>query len=445
MFNPVRLHLYPNNAAKKQEFKSETKNRLFEDNKGMNKKENLSFTADKTVRLTQTLLRDGNQSLRRPLSFKEKDKLYRLLAKDGYGTIEVGFPTANDREFEACQHLAGLSRDDKINPFNAATMALTRAIKKDIESTWNAIKHGCKPMIQIAYGVNEDQVRNVYRTTYEEMGRRTLEIVKFAAGLTKSVPGARIRVGFEHFFDVKPAQMDSTLNIMGEFVKAGAGNITLANTVERTTPKHVAQMTKETVARMHSIDRSVIIGIHPHNDKGRAVDTALHSVEAGVKDVDVSTYGLGERQGGNLNAEQFIKVLEDDYGYRTGIQRDTMYHAGETLLRMRPDGIMLKSPNETYSGMHINGVSKVPYLYSPVPQKLLKLSEGRKEKIFTSQSGGTKLWQILEEQGHQTPQDKAEVKRIAYAMSNYAADVESQGQTCPSDKVIAHYYELLKR
>lgn len=417
----------------------------------MNNKQNCSKKFDKNessfaakqIQLTQCLLRDGNQSLRKPLNFAEKDQLFRLFALDGYKFIEIGFPTANDREFKSCQHLAALSLNPIVNPNSTGISVLTRSIKDDLARSWDAVKDGMKPEITMIYGVNPEQIEKVYKTTLSVMNEKVLHAIEYIKNLMQSNPKATVRVAFEHFFDVPPENISYIIGAIKSCIATGADSIVFANTVERTTPEYVAKILKKVVPEVRMFNPDVSIGIHLHNDKGRAMETALKAIKSGIDRFDVSTYGIGERQGGNLHAENFIRVAEDDYNIRTGINRETMYHAGEHLrFMLRKNEAPLKSPNETYSGIHVHGNSSILGLYDPVDPELLKISQ-REEFIFTSQSGGLRLWQILESFGHQPPADLNKTKKLTKIITNYVADIEDKGSTVPNNELIKYYRNLI--
>lgn len=242
-------------------------------------------------------LRDGNQALEEPMDTARKERLFRLLTKIGYREIEVGFPSASETDFAFTRHLI----DQKLIPSEATIQVLTQAREHHIMRTFQAIE-GAKKAIVHLYNATSA----LHREVVFGLGRRG--VVSLAVeGATiirecaekRSEGDIRFEYSPECFSQTEP---EFTLEICEAIIEVFDPTpeepliINLPATVEVAPPNCFADQV-EWFIRNVSRRESLIISVHPHNDRGTAIAAAEMAMLAGCERVEGTLLGNGERTG----------------------------------------------------------------------------------------------------------------------------------------------------
>lgn len=244
-----------------------------------------------------TDLRDGNQSLIEPMSVASKLRFFDLLIKIGFKEIEVGFPSASQTDFDFVRKLI----DENRIPDDVTIIGLTQARQDLIERTAEAMAgaktamihlyNACAPSFRrIVFNMEKDQIKNIAVT-----GTR---LVKEAI---KAYPETKWRYQYspEVFSTTEPEFALEVCNaVTAEWQPTPEDPIVfnLPATIEATTPNLYADQ----IEWMHNnLDRrdSIILSLHPHNDRGTGVAAAELGVMAGADRVEGCLFGNGERTG----------------------------------------------------------------------------------------------------------------------------------------------------
>ncbi len=339
-------------------------------------------------------LRDGNQALRKPWNLVEKEIIFKQLVKLGVQAIEVGFASASESDFQACEHLA------KIAPDNIVISSLSRAKKHEIEISWNAIRHAAKPRLHIVYPVSSFAIENMLKISNEQVIANVREAISFARGLA----GTRGEVQFsgEHFGDCIENQ-DFAIEVFQAAIDCGADVINLANTVERYRPMIFLNMIEQVVK---SLRGDIVISVHTHNDLGMATATTVESFFKGVTQIETSLNGLGERAG-NTNLFEVACALYN-CGESVDLHMEEIYPTAILVSQMSGIPIHEKAPligSDVFahrSGIHQDGVNKTKHLkksaYGAIDPQIIGRADGHRI-TFTSQSGSSAIKSILEKEG----------------------------------------------
>ena len=339
-------------------------------------------------------LRDGNQALRKPWNLSEKEIIFKQLVKLGVQAIEVGFASASESDFKACEHLA------KIAPKDIVISSLSRAKKSEIEISWNAIKHAARPRIHIVYPVSSFAIEHMLKISNEKV----IENVKEAVSFARSLAGSRGEVQFsgEHFGDCVDTQ-EFAIEVFQAAIDSGANVINLANTVERYRPMIFLEMIEKVVKGLHG---NITISVHTHNDLGMATATTVESYFKGVTQIETSLNGLGERAG-NTNLFEVACALYN-CGEWVDLNMEEIYPTALIVSKMSGIPIHEKAPligSDVFahrSGIHQDGVNKTKHLkksaYGAIDPKVIGREDGHRI-TFTSQSGGGAIKSILSEKG----------------------------------------------
>ena len=347
-------------------------------------------------------LRDGNQALKKPWNTRQKEIIFNQLVKLGVQGIEVGFSGSSDMDFEACQHLASIA------PANIVISGLARAVEKDIIKVAEAIKQANKPRIHTFIAMSPFNMEHVLRKSPDDIRKIAIHAVKYA----KSLMGEKGEVQFsvEHFGDCGE-NLNFVIDSLQEIVAAGACVINLPNTVERTRPLEFVKMVKEVV---NALPKDTVIAVHCHNDLGMATATTVESFFAGAKQLECSLNGLGERAG-NTNIYEVATSLYN-CGVDPNINMSAIYESAIIVAEMSDIGIYEKSPLigpdalAHRSGIHQDGALKTKNMekgaYRPIHPSLIGRDDNE-HLGFTSQSGKTALYEIINRTGYPITIDEA--------------------------------------
>ena len=244
-----------------------------------------------------TDLRDGNQALIEPMSVERKLEMFQLLVNIGFKEIEVGFPSASQTEFNFVRRLI----EENLIPDDVTIQVLTQAreslIRRTIESLQGARKatvhvyNACAPVMRkVVLGMDEDG------------------IVEMAVGQTKLVKQLvaehpETEWGFEYspemFSDTELAFSKRVVDAVVEAWGATPQNkciINLPSTVEHCTPNVFADMIEWMHRNLAKRD-SIILSVHPHNDRGTGIAAAELALMAGAERLEGCLFGNGERTG----------------------------------------------------------------------------------------------------------------------------------------------------
>ena len=241
-------------------------------------------------------LRDGNQALIDPMQVEEKIEMFQYLIKLGFRDIEIGFPAASQIEFDFLRQLV----DRKLIPDDVRVQVLTQCREELLDRTFEAIQ-GIKKVIVHIYNSTSTLQRDVV------FGMEKDEIIDIAVKGTRMVKERAKDFPGEIILEYSPesftgTEMDFALEICTAVQKEWGPTkenpiiINLPSTVEMTTPNVYADQIEW--MNKHFEDReSIILSVHPHNDRGTGVASAELAILAGADRVEGTLFGNGERTG----------------------------------------------------------------------------------------------------------------------------------------------------
>ena len=244
-----------------------------------------------------TDLRDGNQALIEPMSVERKLEMFQLLVKIGFKEIEVGFPSASQTEFNFVRRLI----EENLIPDDVSIQVLTQAreslIRRTIESLQGVKKaiihvyNACAPVMRkVVLGLDEDGI--------VEMAVSQTKLVK---QLVAEHP--ETEWGFEYSPETfSDTELDFSKRVVDAVVDAWGATpqnkciINLPTTVEHCTPNIFADMIEWMHRNLAKRD-SIILSVHPHNDRGTGIAAAELALMAGAERLEGCLFGNGERTG----------------------------------------------------------------------------------------------------------------------------------------------------
>jgi 2-isopropylmalate synthase len=242
-------------------------------------------------------LRDGNQALIDPMDAERKLRMFKLLVKMGYKEIEVGFPSASQTDFDFCRQLI----DEGHIPDDVTIQVLTQCRDHLIERTFDAIKGATSAIVHFYNSTSVLQRRVVFGLPKEGIIDIALQGARLCRKLEETVPETQV------FYEYSPESYTGTelefaveiCNAVIEVIDPTPDRkmiINLPATVEMATPNVYADSIEWMVRHLDRRE-SVVVSLHPHNDRGEGVAAAELGYLAGADRIEGCLFGNGERTG----------------------------------------------------------------------------------------------------------------------------------------------------
>ncbi|PVU96111.1 hypothetical protein BB561_001363 [Smittium simulii] len=308
-----------------------------------------------------TSLRDGEQSPGVTLNIDEKLAIAKQLSRLGVDVIEAGFPIASPGDFLAVQKIAQEvgplmeGREEIGKP--VIVCGLARAVKKDIETAFQAIKDAPCHRIHTFLATSDIHLTYKLKITREQCIERAVSAVKLAKSLCEDV----------EFSPEDGARSDPEflVEVLSQVIAAGATTINIPDTVGYKTPSEFGDLIADLIKQVKDSDK-VVWSVHCHNDLGLATANALAGIKNGALQAEVTMNGIGERAG-NTSLEEVVMNIH------TRTLEYPVFHTINTKLlvptsRMVSDLTgMVVQPNKAIvgknaflheSGIHQDGVLK---------------------------------------------------------------------------------------
>ena len=260
-------------------------------------------------------LRDGNQALVNPLTVKQKIEYFNQLVKMGFKNIEVSYPSASDTDFNFTRKLI----EENLVPDDVFIQVLIPAKKEWIKKSVEAMIGVKKGIFHLYNPTNEFQKKVVFQKSDEEIIAMAVEGMKYLKELTKNFEGEIIYEYTPESFS--QTNLDFAVKICNEVIKVVNPNtknkmiINLPNTLEACMPNIYADRIEWMCNNLNNRE-SLIVSVHPHNDRGTAIASAEMAILAGANRVEGTLFGNGERAG-NLDLITFAFNI-----YSQGINPD---------------------------------------------------------------------------------------------------------------------------
>jgi 2-isopropylmalate synthase len=381
------------------------------------------------VRIFDTTLRDGEQSPGFSMNTDEKIRMARQLAKLGVDTIEAGFPISSRGDLEAVQAVAREVRDVPI-------AALARAKKSDIDAAVEALAPAASSRLHIFLATSDLHLQVKLHMTREQ----ALEAI-----------GSMIRYGRQHVAEVEFSAEDAgrteiayLCQVCKTAVDAGATILNLPDTVGYAVPEEYGEMFRR-VREFLDDQQGITLSAHCHDDLGLAVANSLAAVRAGVRQIECTVNGIGERAG-NAALEEIavaLAVRKDSFGVTSNIKLDQLFPASRLLTEVT--GAVV-APNKAVvganafaheAGIHQDGIIKNPLTYEIISPETVGVPS--RSLVMGKHSGRNALRSNLRDLGF-APSDAelAEIYRRVTALADESKSVR------PRD-ILGIAHEVMRR
>lgn len=372
----------------------------------------------KRVHIFDTTLRDGEQPPEISLNVTRKLMLARQLSKLGVDVIEAGFPVTSKGDFEAVKAIA-----DNIKGITVA--ALSRVIKEDIRTAWDAIKGAELPRIHTFISTSPIHMEKKLGKNPKEVLRMVSEGVTFAKSLCPDVE-----------FSAEDATR-SDLHFLAEAVKiainCGANVINIPDTVGYILPDKFREILLNLVILVPEL-KEVTLSVHCHDDLGLAVANSLVPLSIpSISNVQIecTINGLGERAG-NAALEEIAMILDihNVNGYGTNLNTIEIKHTSEMVseltgyLVQRNKAIVGDNAFAHSSGIHSDGMIKDQTTYEIIKPEKVGIKTG--SKMVLGKTTGRKLVkQKLKELGYENVLENNDLFEEIFMVFKSLVDVKS--------------------
>ena len=241
-------------------------------------------------------LRDGNQALVEPMVVEEKIEMFNMLVQMGFKEIEIGFPAASQIEFDFLRQLV----ERRLIPDDVTVQVLTQCRDHLLKRTFESIQGIPKAVVHIYNSTSTLQRDVVFHMDREEIKQIAIDGVDMVKKYMRDYDGKVILEYSPESFT--GTEMDYALDICNAVQRAWGPTpdnkmiINLPSTVEMTTPNVFADQI-EWMSKHLENRESIILSVHPHNDRGTGVAAAELAMLAGADRVEGTLFGNGERTG----------------------------------------------------------------------------------------------------------------------------------------------------
>ena len=337
-----------------------------------------------------TTLRDGEQSPGCSMNIREKIEIARQLELLKVDVIEAGFAISSPGDFESVRQVSATVTEPVV-------ASLSRALTRDIDRSWEALKDGKRPRIHLVLATSDIHMQYKLKMSREQVLEQTAAMVAYARNLCGDVEFSAE--------DALRSDRDFLCRVVEAAIKAGAGVINIPDTVGYTTPTEMQSFIRYLMENARGIEK-IVLSTHCHNDLGMAVANTLAAVQAGVTQVECTLNGIGERAG-NAALEEVVMALNtrrDFYDISCAVDTTQLFPSSRMLSTIISQDVQ---PNKAIvganafaheAGIHQHGVMANRGTYEIMRPEDVGIS--RNKLVLGKHSGRHALEEHLRDMGY---------------------------------------------
>jgi len=348
------------------------------------------------VYIFDTTLRDGEQSPGATMNAHEKVQMALQLESLGVDVMEAGFPIASESEQNAVREVASVIK-------RAIVAGLARLRQEDIDSAHEAIRGAAQPRIHVFIATSDIHLQHKLRMSREQVLERTRDMVKYARNLVNEVEFSAE--------DATRSDREYLARVVAAAIKAGAKVINIPDTVGYALPDEMKQLIEYLKKNVEGIE-DVVLSTHCHDDLGLAVANSLAAVKAGVRQIECTVNGIGERAG-NAALEEVVmsfRTRNDLMPFETGVRTQEIYKTSKLLSTLTGllvaynKSIVGRNAFAHEAGIHQHGVISKSATYEIMSPE--DVGRARSELVLGRHSGRHGLAKRCEELGYKLSDDQ---------------------------------------
>lgn len=333
--------------------------------------------SNNNIIIFDTTLRDGEQSLKASLTVKEKLQIALALERLGVDVMEVGFPVSSSGDFESVQTIARHIKNSRV-------AALSRAVAKDIDAAYEALKVAEVFRIHTFIASSALHVEAKLKRSFDDVVEMAVAAVKRARNYTDDVEFS--------CEDAGRTGIDNICRIVEAAINAGATTVNIPDTVGFCLPNEYGNIIYQVMNRVPNIDKA-IVSVHCHNDLGMATANSLTAIQNGARQIECTINGIGERAGNTALEEvvMAIKTRQEFMGVDTQINTQEIHRVSQMVSQLcnmpiQPNKAIVGGNAFAHSsGIHQDGMLKNKNTYEIMSPETIGL---KKEKLnLTARSG----------------------------------------------------------
>lgn len=342
------------------------------------------------ITIFDTTLRDGEQAPGYSMNLDEKLQFAKQLETLGVDVIEAGFAIASGGDFAAVQAIASQVK-------GCVIASLARALQKDIDCAWDAIKQAARPRIHTFIATSDLHLEYKLKMSRQQVLEQSVAMVRHARSLCPDVEFSAE--------DATRTDMDFLCRLIEAVIEAGATVINIPDTVGYSIPDEFGHLIGMIMNRVPNIDKAVL-SVHCHDDLGLAVANSLAGLQAGARQVEGTICGIGERAG-NAALEEVVMAIRtrhDEFDFSYGLKTEELYKTSRLLATIT--GISI-APNKAIvganafaheAGIHQHGVMANARTYEIMTPESIGLK--RTTMVLGKHSGQHAFVRRMEELGY---------------------------------------------
>ena len=390
--------------------------------------------ADRVV-IFDTTLRDGEQSPGATMTHEEKLEVAELLDTMGVDIIEAGFPIASEGDFFAVQEIAKRTKD-------AVVCGLARAGQKDIDRAGEAIKQAKRGRIHTFISTSPVHMKWKLQMQPEQVYEMVIASVTRARGFTDDVEWS--------CEDGTRSEHDFLCRCIEAAIKAGATTINIPDTVGYTVPEEYFKLIKMLRERVPN-SAQARFSAHCHNDLGMAVANSLAGVRAGIRQIECTINGIGERAG-NASLEEVVMAMavrNDVLPYWTSVDATMLTRASKLVAAATSfpvqynKAIVGRNAFAHESGIHQDGMLKHTQTYEIMTPESVGVKQS--SLVMGKHSGRHAFVHKLEELGYHLSGNQSEDAFVRFkALADRKKHIYDEDIEALVDEEIAHAQDRVK-
>ena len=269
------------------------------------------------IAIFDTTLRDGEQAPGYSMNLEEKLRFARQLEALGVDVIEAGFAIASPGDFASVQAIASAVRE-------CTVASLSRALRKDIDCAWDAVKGAARPRIHTFIASSDLHLEYKLKMSRQQAYEQAVSMVRHARNLCDDIEFSPE--------DAARSDRDFLCRLVEGVIDAGARVINVPDTVGYSMPQEFGELISYLMHHVPNIDKA-ILSVHCHNDLGLAVANTLAGLKAGARQAECTVCGIGERAG-NAAVEELVMAIRtrrDLYDFDYCLKTEELYKTSRLL------------------------------------------------------------------------------------------------------------------
>jgi 2-isopropylmalate synthase len=387
------------------------------------------------VVIFDTTLRDGEQSPGATMTHEEKLEVAEVLDTMGVDIIEAGFPIASEGDFHAVHEIAKRAK-------KAVVCGLARAGQKDIDRAGEALKPAKQSRIHTFISTSPVHMKWKLQMEPQQVYEMVIASVTRARHFTDNVEWS--------CEDGTRTEHDFLCRCVEAAINAGATTINIPDTVGYTVPEEYFNLIRMVRERVPNADKARF-SAHCHDDLGMAVANSLAGVRAGIRQIECTINGIGERAG-NASLEEVVmamKVRNDVLPYWTNIDTTMLMRASKLVSAVTSfpvqynKAIVGRNAFAHESGIHQDGMLKHTQTYEIMTPETVGVKQT--SLVMGKHSGRHAFVHKLDELGYRLASNQLEDAFVRFkALADRKKHVYDEDIEALVDEEIAHAQDRVK-